>query len=166
MLAINNNIRFACRSSFICTLSAFVVFSVLPNPTVAVLSSKNVNQSSIHRVPTKTLLHSAISQNSNNRSLILGEWAKKGECNSYRHIFTNNRRYQTIQRKQGRWKTFFNGHFLFRESNLVSLGANVEPYEYALSDLKLTKKTLTAIALEEGEGTKPESVSWIRCPNR
>jgi hypothetical protein len=102
----------------------------------------------------------------NNRSLILGEWAEKGECNSYLHIFTNNRRYQTIQRKQGRWKTFFNGYFLFRESDLVSLGANIEPYEYALSDLKITKKTLTAIALEEGEGTKAESVSWIRCPNR
>jgi hypothetical protein len=153
--------------SLICTLIASVSLLTFPNRTIAIKSTHESNQLHTEPLPIKTLPTNAIASNKINYSLLIGEWADKGKCNSYRHVFTRDKRYKILERKQGKWKTLFNGFYLVRDANIVSMGETVNPTEYGLIISKLTDKTLIAtFVVESDEVPDLTPTSWVRCPNR
>ena len=106
----------------------------------------------------------ALAQNRIDISLLVGEWSEKGKCNSSRYVFTKNGRFQTLAKKTGRWKTFFNGTYTRKNSNSLSL--TDKQFVDTLVISSLTAKSLSAkwfIAIGEDEMIP---VYWQRCSLR
>jgi hypothetical protein len=178
MFGIKNYFSFFCPFSFICTSIASVSFFTLPTRIDAITYSHKVNQPSIQKLPAKALPDNAIAlrfsarniaQNSINFSLLIGEWAEKGKCNSYRLVFTQDGIYKRVDKKQRRWITSFKGFYVTRHPNVIGIGDksnNIYTDIYIITVSKLTSKILTGTGVDEDEiNGKETSESWVRCPN-
>jgi hypothetical protein len=167
MFIATHKLRLFLVSTLICSSALLFFLLTFTNRIIAITSTYKTEQTVAESLQLKTLPPNAIASSKTNFSLIVGEWADKGKCNSYRHVFIKNKRYTTIERKQGKWKIMFNGFYLIRDANKVLLGESVEPTEYGLIISKLTSKTLTATLIESSDTPQPPiPISWVRCSNR
>jgi hypothetical protein len=159
-------VRLVVLSSFAFGSVTSISLVASQNRTMAITSSdysNDINKLSTQSSPTVTLPEGALAQKNIDFSLLIGEWSKQGKCNTTRYIFTQDERYQLIEKSQGKWKTLFNGIYVIKSPNIVAVGETRDTGEYSVEISKLTRTSLTAIWNDYEEII---SVSWIRCPNR
>jgi hypothetical protein len=129
--------------------------------------NNDINKLSTQSLPTPTLHEGALAQKNIDFSLLIGEWSEQGKCNTTRYIFTQDERYQFIEKSQGKWKTLFNGIYVTKSPNVVVIGETQDTGGDSLEISKLTQTTLTGVWIWIiGYEIEKISTSWIRCPNR
>lgn len=137
--------------------------------TMAITAShhaKGINQFNTQPLLlTANLPSIALGQRSTNFSLLVGEWSERGKCNAIRYIFKRDGRYQFLERKQGQWKTYFNGVYVPTVANMIAVSESEGTGGDGLDISKLTPTMLTGRWIIEYEYEK-NSTSWIRCPSR
>lgn len=146
-------------------LISFVVTGAIIS--IALNSQPSTAQSSRFLAQTynnRNIPSNALARNRVNFSLLVGEWAEQGKCNTSRIVFMQNGRYKLIQRKGNNWKTFFNGFYGTTEPNTFFITNNEKITMYSLNISKLTRTMLAGMGVDEDE-SEPKYNSWNRCPN-
>ncbi|HEY9625788.1 MAG TPA: hypothetical protein V6C84_00665 [Coleofasciculaceae cyanobacterium] len=116
-------------------------------------------------------------------SLLVGEWAGSGLCDSSRYVFTQDERYLWIENKNGRWNTLYEGIYFpldDRRLNRLSLkspGAVIVADGPNMGGSMIEVHTLTQatysgmwnVALSDGLSfDNPDNAffAYVRCPAR
>ncbi|MFH7026706.1 MAG: hypothetical protein ACHBN1_15160 [Heteroscytonema crispum UTEX LB 1556] len=107
-----------------------------------------------------------------NVSSLVGEWSQKGLCNKVRYVYTFNGKYMTLEKKAGKWKTTYQGIYVYTPGQLVIAdGPNMGGVTAKIDELNRNAfrgEWLTSAENDnlDSKERKDEPFNYVKCGKR
>jgi hypothetical protein len=107
-----------------------------------------------------------------NASSLVAEWSQKGLCNKVRYVYTSNGKYMTLEKTTGKWKTKYQGIYVYTPGQLVIAdGSNMGGITAKIDELNRNAfrgEWLTTAENDnlDSEERKNEPFNYVKCGKR